>query len=856
MIGEGAVSRRVPRLDVLAYPSATSPRLFMLVITILSGGAYVGLSVHDWVLARSWLNAQYSCTNKAKAIGASLRSRYLQSCVSPADIRRGSFGVGAALVLTVLLIAIMLFAQFVISRRRPGRKMTRYYPSSTEYIDELMRMSDVSLGTEFLVGPSGQRDAFTYGALGRYRVQLPRGMAAKWRTRSLFEPIVLHELAHIFHRDVAWGWFARAAWYAVTPVMLASILVPALQHDWTYFWSYTWRALLLAVIAQLFIRSYLRSRETDADLRAAQLLQGTSEITTVISDAVPVRARRLSALAFHPGPAKRISAILDPASTVGVSFFDAFAAGLLAMLTAGVVQDVAQNLLEGLSNGVSAAEVVTNGLSNAILGFAVGGGLLRNVVVERSTGRRALVIWPALGIGLGISLGSLASLGQTGVGTFAGAAHPWQIATAACGGVVALVYSNAVARLWASAMPWQSRPRLSWVSYCLLATGVFWIAGWIASRLGDVLISEPDIGVWRTLVTSYDLALVGVPSRTLIVILLIVSALIALIFLRRPVESSPTWFTENAEIVTLNSFGPHVPAKAGIAVVTTGVAGAFGMLTLQWSGTSGPALIYPLIEIALATGVCGALVASAVSRPVQGALALPAAVGSCCLAFAVAIPIDTLFRLPFQISELSSIALPGITASAVGGVSFVPVIMRIIDFFAAKEVDRQGSRDVDSGVTPFVTAFRKSRKMIGEHRLVTAATAVVVIAAGITGGLILSPVLASSSLSRLAGSWTGTYTCPQGVTGVRLVIQTGSSGQLYATFSFYPVASNPKMPAGSFTMSGLLTASGAVLAPGHWISQPPGYQMITLLGIPPGIGQTTFRGIIPSCSSFALKKVP
>lgn len=852
MTTEGKSGRRVPRLNVLAYPSVTSARLLLLLVTILSGGAYIGISIHDWLLAKSWLDAQQNCL--IKAMGAQSYFSYIQSCLAPADIRRGAFGIGAAVILSILLVAIMILAQFMISRRRPGREMTGYYPASVEYLDKLLGESSVSLNTKILVGPNGQHDAFTYGALGRYRVQLPRGIAAKWRTRSLFEPVALHELAHISHRDVAWGWFARAAWYAVTPIMLVSILVPAIQHDWGYFWSYTWRAVLLAAITQLLIRSYLRSREIDADLRAAQLMQETSDITRVIGDTVPARTRSLAFLAFHPRPAKRISAILDPASTVGVGFMDAFAAGLLAMLTAGVVQDLAQDLFEGLSNGVSVAEIVTNGLSNAILGFAVGGGLLRSAVVEHSIGRRALVIWPVLGIGLGVSFGSLASLGQTGISVFAGAAHPWQIAVGAIAAVVATVYSNAVGRVWAFTFPWRARPRLSWAAYCVLATGIFWVAGWIASQLGDVFVSVPDIGVWPTLVTCYNWALFIVPSRTMVVILLVGSALIAVISLRKPLKSSPSWLTEDNEIIALNGFGRHVPVKIGLSVLITGVAGAFGMLVLQWSGTRGLNLIDPLIEITLATGLCGALAGSAAIWSFQGAIALPAAVGSCCLAFAIAIPVGEAFHLPFQIRQLSSIALPGITASAVAAVSCVPSIMRIITFFAEKEVDRQASRNLNADVTPFAAAVRKSKKTIAQHRLVAATSLSLLIAAGVIGGLILAPVLGSSSLSRIAGSWVGTYTCHQGVTGVQLSIQPSGGEELDATFSFYPVAGNPATPAGSFTMNGLLTTSGVSLSPGQWIKRPPGYQMIMVYGTPPGIGQATFRGFIPNCSSFSLTK--
>jgi Zn-dependent protease with chaperone function len=675
MITAETADRSVTRPNVLAYPSATTARLLLLLVAVLSGGAYIGISVHDWLLARSFGLAIASCSERSRS--SADPATYLISCGWPVQIRRGLFGVGAALIFIILLLAILLIAQSVISRGRPGREMTQYFPDSGEYLDRLRHLSGVAASTRFLVGPASQIDAFTYGALGRYQIQIPRGLAAQWHNRAVFEPVILHELAHVSRRDVTWGWFARAAWYGVTPVLLASALIPAFQHDWSYFWSYAWRLVLLAAVTQLLIRGYLRARETDADLRAAQLLQGTSEITAAIGTIAARPMRRLPALSFHPRADKRISAITDPASTVSSRFIDGFAAALLATLAGGVIRDITGDLFAGLANGVSTAEIVTSGLSYAVLGFAVGGGLLRSVVVGRVTGRRPAIAVPALGVGLGIAVGSITSIAQTGVGIFAGDANYWQIIAAACAGMGAALYSGALARMWSFALPWTARPLLSWTSYCLLATGIFWMAGWAGSRLGDFL-ENLDIFGWPNIYFQIN-------SWAFVVILSITGMLIIILFSLRSLSSSPKWLLENSAAVTWSGFSRFTRGGSALAAILAGIAGAVAMVAVQESGVEGSSLFYLLVNISLGTGVAGSLAASIVSHRIRGAIALPAAIISSCIALGLSVAVSTIIHLPFDTARLATVALPGITASAVVSLLCVPLVFLPGTFPAERE---------------------------------------------------------------------------------------------------------------------------------------------------------------------------
>jgi hypothetical protein len=55
-------------------------------------------------------------------------------------------------------------------------------------------------------------------------------------------------------------------------------------------------------------------------------------------------------------------------------------------------------------------------------------------------------------------------------------------------------------------------------------------------------------------------------------------------------------------------------------------------------------------------------------------------------------------------------------------------------------------------------------------------------------------------------------------------------------------------------MTGFVDPAGVFLNQGHWISQPPGWNMVSLAGGLPIAGSKTFTGSIVGCSSFALTK--
>jgi len=109
--------------------------------------------------------------------------------------------------------------------------------------------------------------------------------------------------------------------------------------------------------------------------------------------------------------------------------------------------------------------------------------------------------------------------------------------------------------------------------------------------------------------------------------------------------------------------------------------------------------------------------------------------------------------------------------------------------------------------------------------------------------------------SGVAGVWTGTYTCAQGLTDLRLTINDSGGGALTAIFDFYADSSNPGTPSGSFAMTGTYSASGLVLDQDHWINQPDGYSMVNLVAPPPS--GNTIQGTVEDlggCTTFSISR--
>jgi serine/threonine protein kinase len=111
----------------------------------------------------------------------------------------------------------------------------------------------------------------------------------------------------------------------------------------------------------------------------------------------------------------------------------------------------------------------------------------------------------------------------------------------------------------------------------------------------------------------------------------------------------------------------------------------------------------------------------------------------------------------------------------------------------------------------------------------------------------------------VVGSWEGTYTCTQGLTGLQLTISESSAGGgLEATFRFFPHSSNPSVPSGSFAMRGTFTEGVLELNGDHWIDRPDDYLMVDLSARVVGERPAGISGTVKSsgsnCTAFSVQR--
>lgn len=122
-----------------------------------------------------------------------------------------------------------------------------------------------------------------------------------------------------------------------------------------------------------------------------------------------------------------------------------------------------------------------------------------------------------------------------------------------------------------------------------------------------------------------------------------------------------------------------------------------------------------------------------------------------------------------------------------------------------------------------------------------------------------------NSLDYLSGTWEGTYTCSQGLTNLKLVIDAQNLDDIDAVFIFSAHPSNPNVPSGSFKMVGTYKSfnspdiSGVLNLQGDsWINRPNGYLTVDLSANVDTQAKSISGNVISSsssCSTFNITKV-
>jgi Zn-dependent protease with chaperone function len=583
------------RPNVLALPSATTSRLIVLVVAMLTAGLFVGTALHNSLLGASWTRAVAACAGSARVGGTPVVQAQL-ICAAPAELRRALIALATTVVVAVAAIVILLLAPAVLRRRRRLRPGVEF-DAATARLTALAHEAGVRPPV-LMVGPARQRDAFCFGRPGRYAVALPKALAVR-PGLPVFEVVARHEIAHIAHRDVALSWLARSVWYALLPALALPLVLFVARAEFGLGLDYGWRATVFGAVVLLTQRAVLRSREYDADLRAANAPGVEPLLLRVLAGLPrPVGSRARRVLALHPDGSERQRAVQQPERVTAVSAVDGLTVGFLTALALPLLDGTLNALVLGNANALFVAAAGPL-LVGPLLGVTLGIGLWRQAVVARVAGTRPRVAGVVLGVLVGAVLGQAASFANVGLGSLTGTDQPLFALVTALALTGTTVLIAGLGELWAGAAGRIGRPAAVWIPAAVLAALLGAATLWAA----DILQTAWDQGGWTVASAALTATLVPTPMAVLVVALAVASAWA----LRSTSATPPAWLLPDAPPAPLP--GPRL-GQALLVGVLGGAAG--GLVLVAYRLIAGPVEGAELIRRAYAyqwaAGAAGAAV--------------------------------------------------------------------------------------------------------------------------------------------------------------------------------------------------------------------------------------------------------
>ncbi|MBM7804481.1 Zn-dependent protease with chaperone function [Geodermatophilus bullaregiensis] len=624
-----------PRINVLALPSPTTTRSFLLVTALLTAGLFVGTWLHNALpVGDTWVRTVAACEQEAgvSTDAASLedsvdRQRELAACTGPVEWVRAAWSAGGLLLAGTGGLVLLYAIPPTLRRRRRMRDVgpNRLAGTHRRFI-ELSAEAGLDPPPRLVTGHSSQVDAFSFGAPGQYVVALPKKVAASWRDPTSFDPLIRHELAHIAHHDVPIAWLSRSLLYALVPLLAAPVLIGLIVGEISLVLEFAVRAALLAGVAILIARAILRSREYDADLRAAGTAGGPAPLQALLRSARPAPGTRRAwgrALANHPDPVDRAAVLERPELRAGVPFLDGLAAAFLTALSAPLLKTLLITFLApvGLTQiAVALAHVAVGSLLGATIGLA----LARQALIARTSDVRVRVFPVASGVAVGLVLGQLASLAEAALGPARSLERPAWLLSSAALGLGATVLVAAVSELWADVACVFRRPRSAWLIAVGLGSVVFATVLWMA----DVLRTSYSLGGWL-LASGTVAGTIGARLPGVVALLLGIGVAL-LLALRRRAGTTPGWLIEQTNRPPWPRDGRRLGSTVVLVALLCGAVGALtvvGLVVLFPSGNASDVerRFYGSLWVAAVAGLAAALALTAAVPRRGPALALSAA---------------------------------------------------------------------------------------------------------------------------------------------------------------------------------------------------------------------------------------
>jgi Zn-dependent protease with chaperone function len=372
------------------------------------------------------------------------------------------------------------------------------------------------------------RQAFTTALPGgRPLVVLPIKTALAYHNPERFDPVLLHELAHIRARDVSWVSTVRGLALITIPA-LALASVPAIENGETLKpqSAFLIQAGAFVACSLLLAAALLRRREIDADRQAVRWLGSPTPLRRVLRPQdtfTPAAAARWrpALLARHPSLTARITALRDPLGARDSGFAHALAVGAITAMVINTSYFIAWTFDPSLAGQVPIR--VSAGAGGLILGLGLTPALLRRAARARDADVSARWWQPAIGTAFGLFLGSLIPPG-TALGAtieFLFGQGRQGIATAgilACLGAGVVTLTAGLAYLATTVLPGKAptwvAASMTVVMSCCAAAALLPIPSFNFSQLERLYLAIVLPGdQWRWLAVLYPAAVVTLAAR-------------------------------------------------------------------------------------------------------------------------------------------------------------------------------------------------------------------------------------------------------------------------------------------------------------------------------------------------------
>lgn len=419
---------------LIAVVAATSSTMFMLMHLLVPANAARQVETHKRCSAEvSGLPEDVSWRAEAAA--------RVMRCLAPVYLDEVSWaGYGLALLFGLAVVLYSLHPWWIIRRRRLVPLSAGGSPEFLAYLGDVSREIGLARSPEWLLAPYATVGGRAFGHVRRRRVQLNAGLVVLYATdRAAFRAVVLHELAHLWHRDVDKTYLTMAIWRAFVVVALVPFVVglllavplgwpvTALTSHWTGTLAVLVSLLALTVLVYLTRNAILRVREVHADAIAAVHDGPDGALRGLVGGLrVPTGPRWRALLSTHPDPRQRLAVLDDPAVLARPSLWVLAGAGIAAGMLATNFSFVLDLLF------VTTA-ALNRGLVGVLVALVLCGLLAVTLWRAGDLPRRTLLLCPTV-LAAGFVLGESLSLLHATVG--------WDQPFAGLGGVAAVVVTT------------------------------------------------------------------------------------------------------------------------------------------------------------------------------------------------------------------------------------------------------------------------------------------------------------------------------------------------------------------------------------------------------------------------------